>query len=78
MSVVEQKDKFKTNNKRELELKGHEAYLNRKQDLENRIQALPLSHFWSCKVYLIYVSLVSQLNKKKYHHMSNGICPVFI
>ena len=53
----------------ELNGDGYEAYLNRKQDLHNRSMALPLSHFWSCKVFEYnYISFIFHLNIKYAQH----------
>ena len=58
MSLVEEGGTIKTENIGEHELKGeaNETYLNRKQDLDNINLALPLSHFWSCKVTFFLIS----------------------
>ena len=52
MSLEEEEVTIITENQGRHELKGdgHEAYLNRKQELYNRSMAISLSHFWSCKV----------------------------
>ena len=53
MSLMVEGGTIKTENKEEDEMKGeaNEAYMNRKHDLDNIDLALPLSHFWSCKVF---------------------------
>ena len=58
MSLEEEGLAIITENQGGHELKGdgHEAYLNRKQELYNRSMALPLSHFWSCKVFFFFIS----------------------
>ena len=53
MSLAEEAKAIETESKGGHEVKGepHEANLKTMQDLSKRNFALPLSHFWSCKVF---------------------------
>ena len=53
MSLAEEEETIKAESKggHEVKFEPHEAILRTMQDLSNRNLALPLSHFWSCKVF---------------------------
>ena len=54
MSLVEEGGKNENIGEHELKDEANETYQNRKQDLDNINLALPLSHFWSCKVFFYF------------------------